>query len=44
MFWVLVVYGGRLLLWSVWCVVRVVLPERGSSVLSVARLAVVAGG
>lgn len=43
-FWVqvLVVGGGRVLLCPVWCVVRVVFPERVSSVVSVARL-VVAG-
>lgn len=43
-FWVqmLVVGVGRVLLCPVWCVVRVVFPERGSSVVSVARL-VVAG-
>lgn len=43
-FWVqvLVVGVGRVLLCPVWGVVRVVFPERGSSVVSVARL-VVAG-
>lgn len=43
-FWVqvLVVGSGRVLLCPVWCVVRVVFPERGSSVVSVAWL-VVAG-
>lgn len=43
-FWVqvLVVGGGRVLLCPVCCVGRVVFPERGNSVVSVARL-VVAG-
>lgn len=43
-FWVqvLVVGGGTVLLCPVCCVVRVVFPKRGSSVVSVARL-VVAG-
>lgn len=40
-FWVQVLVG-RVLLCPVCCVVRVVFPERGSSVVSVARL-VVAG-